>query len=325
MQTRTHFLRFVERARHLRVPTAAFAYPCDRDSLQLAQASAFTGTLAPLLVGPEIRIRDAAAKFGIDLTRLPIVDTTDTPRDAAMRAADLARTGQAQVLVRGSLGVDELLAPIVAPDSGLRGVGRLSHAHFLDLAGWPNGIVLADAQLNLTPTLAAKRDILQNTIAFAHALGIRAPRVALLAAMDAAHPALPSTGDAAALKAMAEEGAIAGAIVDGPLTADSALSEEAAATNGRRSPVAGRADILIAPGMESASLVLRTLTGMTSGLAAGLILGASVPIVAPLRADTMEVRMASCVLAALVSTAAAQSQAATGAANRTGAPAETVA
>jgi phosphate acetyltransferase len=315
MLTRTHMLRFVDRARHLPALSAAFVFPCDRDSLQLALASAFTGTLAPVLVGPETRIRDAAGKAGIDLARLPIVDTADTPRAAAIRAVELARSGSVAALVKGSLGNEDLLAPVSAPESGLRGPHRLSHAYFLDLAGWPNGMLLADAQLNINPSLAAKRDIVQNTIGFAHALGIAAPRVALLAAMATVNPAFQSTLDATALKSMADGGMFADAAVDGPLAADSALSADAADANGHRSEVAGRADVLIAPGMESALLVLRTLTALTSGLAAGLVLGARVPIVAPARTDTMEVRMASCVLASLMAAAIA------GAAGRPASPA----
>jgi phosphate acetyltransferase len=305
MLTRTHFVRFVERARHLPALPAAFVYPCDRDSLQLALSSAFTGTLAPVLVGPEFLIRDVAAKAEIDIARLPIVDTVDAPRAAALRAVALALRGEVSALVKGNLGNEDLLAPVSAPDSHLRGPCRLSYAHFLDLAGWPNGLLLADAQLNVTPNLAAKRDILQNTIGFAHALGIATPRVALLAAADAVNPAFPSTADAVALKAMAEQGLIDHAVIDGPLSADSALSEDAARANGRHSDVAGRADVLIAPTMESALLVLRTLTALTDGLAAGIVLGATLPIVAPGRHDSLEVRMASCVLASLAAAAMA--------------------
>jgi phosphate acetyltransferase len=305
MLTRTHFPRFVERVRHLPPQPAAFVYPCDHDSLQLALAAAFTDTLAPLLVGPESRIRDAAGKAGLDLARLPIVDTEDAPRKAAMRAVALARAGRVTVLVKGSLGNEDLLSCVSALDSGLRGPRRLSHASFVDLAGWPHGVLLADTCLNITPNLAAKRDIVQNTIALAHVLGEATPRVALLAAMDTVNPAFPSTADAAALTAMAAQGIFEDAIIDGPLAADSALSEDTAAANGRRSEVAGRADVLIAPGMEAGLLVLRTLTSLTSGFAAGLVLGATVPIVAPVRTDTIEVRMASCVLAALVAAAGA--------------------
>ena len=307
MLTRTHFVRFVERARHLPALAAAFVHPCDAETLQLALTGAFTGTISPVLVGPEARIRDAAAKAAIDIARLPIVNTEDDPRASAVRAVELARSRRVRALVKGTLGNDDLLAPVIAPDSGLRGPHRLSHAYFLDLAGWPQGIVLADAELNVAPSFAAKRDIVHNTIAFAQALGIATPRVALVAAMDQPNPAFPSTADAAALKEMGAAGLFGTAMVDGPLTADSALSEEAAAANGHRGDVAGHADVLIAPGMEAASLMLRTLTGLTSGLAAGVVLGAAVPIVAPVRGDTTEVRMASCVLASLVASAYARS------------------
>lgn len=307
MLTRTHFVKFVERARQLPALPTAFVYPCDAESLQLAVSGAFTGMIAPQLVGPEAKIRDIAGKAAIDIARLPIVDTAAEPRAAAAAAAELAASGRVRAWVRGALGIDDLLAPINASDSPLRGTRRLSHAYFVDLAGWTRGLVLADAQLNITPALAAKRDIVDNTIAFAHVLGIATPRVALLAATDAVSAALPSTGDAAALKALGEQGIFADAYVDGPLTIDTALSGEAAATSGHRSDVAGRADVLIAPSMEAGALVLRTLTGLTSSLAAGVVLGARVPIVAPMKRDSMEVRMASCVLASLVAGAGPKS------------------
>lgn len=279
---------------------AAFAYPCDRDSLQLALSGAFAGYLAPMLVGPEGRIRDAAAKAGLDISRLTIDNTADEPRAAGLRAVEIARDRKVSALVKGNMGDVDLLAPVAAPESGLRTNRRLSHAYFVDLPGRPNGILVADALLNIAPNLAAKRDIVGNTIDLAVALGIAAPYVALLAAMDVVTPAFPSTADAAALKTMAAQGMFRGAIVDGPLTADSALSGEAARANGVTSEVAGRPDILIAPTMEAASMVLRTLTGLTGGLAAGIVLGAKVPIVVPTRIDSMEVRMASCVLASLM-------------------------
>jgi len=308
MVNRAHFLPLVERARRLPPLAAAFVYPCDRDSLQLALSSAFTGALAPVLVGPEVRIRDVAGHAGIDIAQLPIDDTADDPRASALRAADLARAGTVAALVQGSLGKEELLGPVAAPDSGLRGLRRLSHASFLDLPGQPRGMLLADAELNIAPSLAAKRDILHNTVELAHALGVAVPKVALLAAIGAVSPALPSTADAAALQAMAGQGIFGNAIVDGPLTPDSALSAAAARANGCQSAVAGQADVLIVPGMESGALLLRALTGLTGGLAAGLVLGADVPIVATARTDSIEVRMASCVLASLLAAHLAQAR-----------------
>ncbi len=200
----------------------------------------------------------------------------------------------------------DLLAPVAAPESGLRSDRRLSHAYFLDLPGRPNGMLIADAQLNVVPNLAAKKDIVANTVDLARAIGIVTPNVALLAAMDYVTPAFVSTADAAALKTMAEQSMFGSAVVDGPLTADSALSADAARANGVKSDVAGHPDVLIAPTMEAASMVVRTLTGLTGGLAAGIVLGATLPIVIPARTDSMEVRMASCVLAALILLARAE-------------------
>ena len=305
MVIRPHLQQLVERIRMRSPLRAAFVYPCDRDSLQLALSGSFAGYLAPVLVGPETRLRELANMAGLDISRLELVDTADDPRTAGIRAAELARDGRVAALVRGSLSNEDLLAPVAAPESGLRTDRRLSHATFLDLPGRAAGLLLADAHLNITPNLAAKRDILLNTIDLAFALGFAAPAVALLAATDVESPAFPSTRDAIALKLMAARGQFRGAIVDGPMTPDSALSGAAARANGATSEIAGRADVLIAPSMEAATMVLRTLTALTGGLAAGLVLGARVPVVAPARTDPMEVRMASCVLASVVVSAAA--------------------
>lgn len=299
MNNHPHFQKLVRKVRQEPPLAAAVVYACDRDALQLALSGEFAGYLAPTLVGPEERIRDFAARAGLNISRLPIVDTRDDPRAAALRAIELAREGKVEALVKGSLGIEELLSPVASPDSGLRTETRLSHAYFLDLPFVDRGLLLADAQLNVNPPLAAKRDIVQNTVYLATALGVAAPRVGLLAALDAVSPAFPSTTDAQALKEMAAQGVINGAIVDGPFTPESALSIESAQSNGVKSGIAGQVDILIAPGMEAALMVLRTLTVMTRGLAAGLVLGAKVPIVVPARADSMEVRIASCVLASL--------------------------
>jgi phosphotransacetylase len=306
MITRTHFLRLIEHARQLPPLAAAFVYPCDPESLQLALSSAFAGHLAPLLVGPEARIRDIAGRAGIDLSSLPIANTEDHPRVAAARAVELARAGTVGALVKGTLGNEYLLTPVLAPESGLRGERRLSHAYFVDLPSQPQGMLLADAQLNIVPNLAAKKDIVQNTLELARAIGVATPNVAVLAAMETVSPAFASTADAVALKTMAAQGMFPGANVDGPLAADTALSPQAARANGHPSEIAGHADVLIAPTMESGLMVLRTLTGLTGGLAAGLVLGAAIPIVAPSRTDTLEVRIASCVLAVLLAAAIAE-------------------
>jgi phosphate acetyltransferase len=299
MPSRPHFQRFASEARLLPPLPAAVVFPCDRESLQFALSGAFAGYLAPVLVGPLARIRATADAAGLDIARLPAVDTTDDPRAAAQRAVELARSGEVAAIVKGALGNDELLSPVVAPDTGLRGDRRLSHGFVLDLPGRPEHLLIADALLNVNPNLAAKKDIALNTIEFAVALGVRHPRVALVAAVDGVSPTFPSTADAAALKSMAAQGLLGDAIVDGPLTADCALSADAARAAGVRSDVAGRPDVIIAPCMETAAILLRTLTAATGGFAAGLVLGARVPILTPQRSDSIEVRVASCVLAAL--------------------------
>ena len=295
-----HFQKLVARARLEAPLAAAVVYPCDHDALQLALSGEFGGYLAPTLVGPEARIRDLAARDGLNITRLAIVDTPDNPRAAGQRAAMLAREGKVAALIKGSLGIEDLLAPVALPASGLRTETRLTHAFFLDLPGQDRALLLADAHLNVNPNLAAKRDIVQNTINFAIALGVATPRVGLLAAMDGASAAFPSTSEAIALKEMAAQGVIKGAAVDGPFTPETALSAEVAQANGVQSEIAGELDALIAPSMEAALMVLRTLTVITRGLAAGLVLGAKVPIVVTSRGESMESRMASCVLASLV-------------------------
>jgi phosphotransacetylase len=310
MANRPHFQKLVEKVRFLSPLSAAVVYPCDRDALQVALSGAFASYLDPTLVGPEARIRDLAGKSGLDISRLTIVDTDDDPRAAGERAAELAREGRVAALVRGSLTDEELLAPVAAPESGLRTGRRLSHAYFIELPGQPRGYILADAHMNVAPNLAAKRDIVHNTIVLAEALGLRDPKVALLGAMDGPAPAFRSTTDAVGLKSMANQGLFRGALVDGPFTPDSALNAEAARNKGLKSDVAGHADVMIAPSMESGLMVLRTMLAFGGGLAAGLVLGARVPIVSFARTDPMEVRMASCVLASLVSAAAAAQAAA---------------
>jgi phosphate acetyltransferase len=303
MVVRPHFQRLVDRARNMPPLPAAVVYPCDRDSLQNALSARFASYLAPVLVGPEKRITDAAAQAGLDLSRIDLIDTPDDPFAAAQRAVALAKNGETQALIKGSLYPDDLMRAVVAPEIGLRGERRLTHAFFVDVPGYGRGFVLSDAVLNIAPNLAAKRDIVQNAIDFAQALGIAQPQVAILSAVEGVTAALPTTGEAAALAKMAAQGLITGGAVDGPLTADAAMSPTAARAGNVSSQVAGNADVLIVPGMESGALLLRAMVGMFGALAAGVTLGAKVPIVLSARSDSMEVRMASCVLASLVAQA----------------------
>ena len=218
----------------------------------------------------------------------------------------LARDGAVRTLIKGSLYPDDLMRAVAAPDAGLRGEHRLTHAFFMDVPGFGRPFILSDAVLNIAPNLAAKREIVQNAIDLAHALGMANPQVAVLAAVEGVTAALPATGDAAALAKMSMQGLITGGAVAGPLTADSALSSDAARVNGVDDPVAGHADVLIVPGLDAGSLMVRTLTAISGALAAGIVLGATVPIVLGGRNDTMEVRMAACVLASLIAAAQAQ-------------------
>jgi len=300
MATRPHFQRQVERVRNLPALPTAIVYPCDRDSLQIALSGQFAGYLAPVLVGPEARIQDAAAQAGLDLARVTLVDTVDDPFVAAQRAVAMARSGEVRALIKGSLYPDDLMRAVAAPEAGLRDEHRLTHAYFVDVPGYARSFILTDAVLNIAPSLAAKREIVQNAIAFAQALDIAAPNVAVLAAVEGVTPALPATGDAAALVKMAAQGMISGGTIEGPLTVDCAMSAQAAQASSIESKIAGNADVLVVPTLEAGSLMLRTLTGMFGALAAGVVLGAKVPIVLAARGDSMEIRMASCVLASLV-------------------------
>ena len=299
MSLRPHVQKLVEKTRQLPALSAAMVFPCDADSLQLALSGSFAGYLAPTLVGPEARIRDVANRSAIDISRLALVNTPDDPKAAASHAVRLAADGRVDALIKGAMLDGELLAQVAAPDSGLRTETRLSHASFLDLPGMNRWLLLADSLLNVTPNLAAKKDIVQNTARLAMALGQASPNVALLAGMDIVATALPSTSEAAALRSMAVEGLFPGAIVEGPMLPDAALHGDPPRDASAHNDMAGRADVLIAPTLETAVMVLRTLTGITHGLACGIVLGAKVPIVVSSRNDSMEVRMASCVIASV--------------------------
>lgn len=300
MPVRPHFQKLVERARRLPPLPAAVVFPCDRDALQGALSAVFAGCLAPTFVGPETRIRDVASHAGLDISRLPVVDTADDPRQASTVAAHLARDGRVAALVKGSLTSEEMLGPVAAADSGLRTGSRLTHAYFVDVAAAPRGLVLTDAQLNVNPNLAAKRDIVHNAVQLAQALGTEEPRVALLAAIDGLSASFRSTADAAALKSMAQQGLFGRALVDGPVTPDSALVPELARLRGLAGEVAGNADVLMAPSMETAVMVVRTMLALGNALAAGVVLGARVPIALTSRADGVTARTASALLIKLI-------------------------
>jgi phosphate acetyltransferase/phosphate butyryltransferase len=291
-------------------PRVAVVHAADAVSLGGAIDAAAAGLIAPVFVGPEAKLRAAAQAAGIDLARFPVV-TTEHSHAAAERAVAMARAGEVQALMKGSLHTDELMHAVVDPLHGLRTARRISHVFVIDAVGQPRLQLLTDAAINVAPDLMAKRDIVLNAIDLAHALGIAQPKVAILSAVETVTPKLQSTLDAAALCKMADRGQIGGALLDGPLAFDNAVSRRAAQTKGIVSPVAGDADILVAPDLEAGNMLAKQLEYLAEAKVAGIVLGARVPVVLTSRADLPDARMASCALAVLQLLAAAADTAAT--------------
>jgi phosphate acetyltransferase/phosphate butyryltransferase len=277
----------------------AVVHPVDTVSLLGAVEAAHAGLIEPVLVGPEAKIRKAAQDAGVDLAGFELVPTAHS-QAAAEAAVALARAGKVGALMKGALHTDELMHPVVAKDSGLRTGRRISHVFAMDVPSYPRPLFITDAAINVYPTLEDKRDIVQNAIDLAHALGIAAPRVAILSALETVYPKLASTIEAAALCKMAERGQIVGGIVDGPMAFDLAVSEAAARTKGFVSPVAGQADILVVPDLEAGNMLAKQLEYLADAQVAGIVLGARVPIMLTSRADGPLARLASCALAALL-------------------------
>ncbi|AWJ83545.1 phosphate acetyltransferase [Azospirillum sp. TSH58] len=279
------------------VPTAV-AHPCDASSLGGAVDAARQGFITPILIGPAARIRAVAAETGLDIAPYEIVDVPHSHAAAAM-AVELVRQGRAQLLMKGSLHTDELLREVARKDSGLRTERRISHVFIMDVPTYAKPLFITDAAVNIAPTLEDKRDIIQNAIDLARALGNPQPKVAILSAVETITPKIPSTVEAGALCKMADRGQITGGLLDGPLALDNAISPEAVRIKGIASPVAGQADILVVPDLEAGNMLAKNLTFLANADAAGIVLGARVPIVLTSRADSVMTRMASCAVAAL--------------------------
>jgi phosphate acetyltransferase len=280
------------------IPTAV-AHPCDEESLKGPVQAFQAGIIEPILVGPEAKIRGLAEEFGIDLHGIRIVNAAHS-HDSAALAVSLIKTGDAEALMKGSLHTDELMAEVVARANGLRTNRRISHVFLMDVPTYHRPLMITDAAINIAPTLEEKADIIRNAIDLAHILGIPEPKVAILSAVETINPKIQSTLDAAALCKMADRGQIKGGILDGPLAFDNAVSIVAAKTKGIKSAVAGHAEILVVPDLESGNMVAKQLEYLANALTAGIVLGTKVPIVLTSRADTAETRTASCVIAALV-------------------------
>lgn len=305
---RPHLQHLLDQAKAQGPIPVAVACPCDAGSLQAAMQAAQAGLITPLLVGPEARIRAAAQAAGLDLAGASIHSTADDPRAAAAQAAALCGSGQARALMKGSLHSDELLGAAVAREAGLRGSRRASHVFVMDLPGFERPLLMTDCVVNIFPTLMDKRDIAQNAIDLARAIGIARPRVAVLSAVETVNPAIPGTIDAAALCKMADRGQISGAILDGPLAYDNAISLRSAHHKGIVSDVAGQPDVLLVPSLEAGNMIYKQLVYMADAECAGLVLGMRVPIVLTSRSDSVASRIASCALAVLADAAGGKEQ-----------------
>jgi phosphotransacetylase len=277
----------------------AIAWPCDEVSLRGAMQACKERLIVPTLVGPEAKIRGLAASLQLELDGIRIVDVAES-RPAAAKAVELARKGEVQMIMKGSLHTDELMSAVVSRDGGMRTGRRISHVFALDVPAYHKTLFVTDAAINIQPDLDTKIDILQNAIDMMRTLEVKDPKVAILSAVESVNPAIPSTLDAAALCKMVDRGQITGAIVDGPLAFDNAISSDAARIKKITSLVAGDVDLMMVPNLEAGNILFKELQYLAGALAAGVVVGAKVPIVLTSRADGELARMASCALGALL-------------------------
>ena len=287
------------------IPTAV-AHPCESSALIAALEAGTEGLITPILVGPAAKIRDVAKQNGITLGETRIVDVPHS-HGAAAKAVELVRQGQAELLMKGSLHTDELLGAVVARDTGLRTGRRISHVFVMDIPTYHKVLIITDAAINIAPTLEDKVHICQNAIDLAVSLGVSTPKVAILAAVETVTSKMPATIDAAALCKMADRGQITGALLDGPLAFDNAISKEAARVKKITSEVAGDPDILLVPDLEAGNMLAKQLSFLANADSAGLVLGARVPIILTSRADSVRSKIASCAVAVLTAHARRQS------------------
>jgi phosphate acetyltransferase len=292
------YRRLFGRARGLKPIAAAFVDPCDVNSLHAALSVRDTGFMQPVLIGPEARLRALVEQHKFKLGTTRIIDAPHS-RAAAARAVEMARRGEVEALVQGNLTTEELLRAVIAPN-GLRTARRLSHVLYIDVPSHPRPIIITDMMVNIEPSLPHKVDMVQNAIDFAQLMGVPEPKVAILAGLETVTPRMRATLDAAALCKMADRGQITGGILDGPLGFDNAVSLMSARTAGVKSAVAGQADVLLAPDLESGNMLAKQLEHLSDAISGGVVMGALVPLVLANRGDSVESRIASCVLALLV-------------------------
>ena len=294
--------RLLARCRALPPVPTAVAHPCDASSLGAVVQAAKRGLILPILCGSAARIAAVAKENKLDISGYEVVDATHS-HDAAAKAVELVRAGRAEILMKGSLHTDELMGAVVRRETGLRTARRISHCFVMDVPGHADAIIITDAAVNIAPTLVDKIDIVQNAIDLVHAMGGAEARVAILSAMETVNPAVPSTIEAAALCKMADRGQITGGLLDGPLALDNAINLTAAKIKKIESPVAGRANVLVVPDLEAGNMLAKSLTFLAGADAAGIVLGAKVPIVLTSRADSELARLASCAVAVLLAKA----------------------
>jgi phosphotransacetylase len=290
--------RLLERCAGFQPIPTAVAHPCEATSLSGPIEAAEKGLIVPILVGPADKIAATARSSGIDLQNFQVIDAPHSAA-AATKAVELIRRGEAELLMKGSLHTDELMAAVVARETGLRTGRRISHVFVMDVPTYHKVLIVTDGAINIAPALEDKVDICQNAIDLAISLGVEKPKVAILAAVETVNSKMPATIDAAALCKMAERGQITWGVLDGPLAFDNAISKEAAKTKGIHSDVAGDPDILLAPDLEAGNILAKQLSFLAKADSAGLVLGARVPIILTSRADSVRSRIASCAVAML--------------------------
>jgi len=300
--------RLIARAKRAPAASTVVAHPCDETSLRGVVEAAEAGIIKPVLVGPAAKIGSVARQFGLNIERYEVVDAPHSDA-AAARAVQLVHEGKGELLMKGSLHTDELMREVAASKTGLRTARRISHVFVMDVPTHADTLFITDAAINIFPDLDAKRDIVQNAIDLFTQVGLGTPRVAILSAVETVTTKIPSTIEAAALCKMADRGQITGGLLDGPLAFDNAIDPEAARIKGITSPVAGRAQILVVPDLEAGNMLAKNLTFLARADAAGIVLGARVPIVLTSRADSVRARMASCAVAVLYAHARRQTTA----------------
>jgi len=301
MGERAHekYQRLIDFCRTLPPTPTAVVHPCDETSLRGAVDAAALQLIAPILVGPKERIAAVAKEHGIDISAFPVVDAPYSEASAE-KAVGLVREGRAEALMKGSLHTDELMGAVVRREGGLRTSRRISHCFVMDVPSYAETLIVTDAAVNIAPTMEDKVHIIQNAIDLGHALRFPEVRVAILSAMETVNPKVPSTVEAGALCKMADRGQITGAILDGPLALDNAIDLESVRIKHIASPVAGRANVLVVPDLEAGNMLAKSLSFLAGADAAGVVLGAKVPIILTSRADSVTTRLASCGIAALV-------------------------